>query len=366
MLDIDINSLKNLYTEQALLAQKEGFKIYIFGAGIVGQIVEKQFLEPYNIFASRFVEADEFYSGKRSVCGIPVIPYSEVDSSDKKVLLLVAYCYSEPGIYDIPSFEIKGRVFVGDAGMCAGCRITDGVLDADFYISKKNDFDAFYDSLADEESKLVMEAFIKARITGDYHYFSKIWRKDQYFDSSVIDLNSIKNWVDCGAYTGDTYEDYLGKCFGAKGCSYLFEPDEKNVEILVKKYANNPHVCIIPKGAWNEKTTLYFADDREDRGYITSSGTEIRVDSIDNVLNDKPVDFIKMDIEGSEYNALLGAQKTIQNWAPTLAICVYHKKDDLLKIPQLIKTFRNDYDFFLRIYKPYSLELVLYAVKKSL
>ncbi len=363
MLEINVNSLKNKYTENALLAKKNGCKIYIYGAGVAGQIVEKQFLEPYGVCADFFVEADEYFSGKRNVCGIPVIPYSMVDVENDKILLMVAYCYSEPGVYDIPTFNIKGRVFVGDAGMCAGCRITDGILDSNFYSSNKEKFELFYESLEDSESKYVMEAFLKARITGDYSYLQNVWRKDQYFDSSVVNLNSIKDWVDCGAYTGDTYEEYLKRC-GGLGVSYLFEPDEKNIDILKKNYGNNSSVQIVPSGAWCEKTTLFFADTRGDTGYIASEGIKVEVDTIDNVLRGKKVDFIKMDIEGSEYNALLGAKKTIQSFAPTLAICVYHKKDDLLEIPKLIKSFCKDYNFYLRIYKPYSLELVLYAIKK--
>ena len=73
-----------------------------------------------------------------------------------------------------------------------------------------------------------------------------------------------------------------------------------------------------------------------------------------------------MDIEGSEYKALLGAERTIKTFAPTLAICVYHRKEDLINIPKLIKSYRNDYVFFLRTYRYISQELVLYAKKMNL
>lgn len=364
MLNIDINSLKNQYIENALAAKKAGYKIYIYGASMKGQIVAKEYLEPNGVHADFFVETDKYYGGSREVCGIPVIPYSKIDVADEKILLLVAYDYSTNG-NNIPSFDIKGKVFVADAGMCSEYRFNNGFLDAEFYSSNKDKFELFYESLADKESKNVMEQFLKARITGDFSYLKDVWRKNQYFDSSVINLTSIKSWVDCGAYIGDTYEEYLKKCPN-EGISYLFEPDEKNIKILKEKYSGNQNMSIVQKGAWSEKTQLSFADDTRQGvgGFITSDGLKIEVDSIDNVLNGKQVDFIKMDIEGSEYNALLGAKNTILNFAPTLAICVYHKRDDLLELPKLIKSFRDDYNFYLRIYKPYSTELVLYAVKK--
>lgn len=60
---------------------------------------------------------------------------------------------------------------------------------------------------------------------------------------------------------------------------------------------------------------------------ITDNGdNEIEVDSIDRLI-DKEVTFIKMDLEGSEYEALLGAEKMIKRTKPKLAICVYHKPE---------------------------------------
>jgi hypothetical protein len=79
-------------------------------------------------------------------------------------------------------------------------------------------------------------------------------------------------------------------------------------------------------------------------------------------VGDGRVDFIKMDIEGSELNALQGAQNTIRKYKPILAICVYHKKNDLLTIPAYIHSICPEYKFYLRAHSKYSQELVLYAV----
>ncbi len=365
MLDIDVNSLKNQYTENALLAKKEGFKIYLFGAGIVGQIVESQFLEPYGIKADFFVEADEYYKESRKVCGIPVIPYSKLDKTDEKILLMICYDYSSVDGVEFPSFPIKGKVFCGDVGSFEGIRY-DGIPDANYFNTEKKYFEDFYDFLADKESQIVMEAILKSRITSDCSYLKDIWREDQYFDSSVVDLNSIKNYVDCGAYTGDTYDKLLNKCKNGVQKAWLLEPDKENLIVLNEKYQKNENVTIIPKGAWNEKTVLHFSGSGGSTFVCgKNAGIQLEVDTIDNILNGQEVDFIKMDIEGSEYNALLGAERSVKAFEPVLAICVYHKRDDLIKIPNLIKSFSANYNFYLRLYKPYSLELVLYAVKRK-
>ena len=68
-----------------------------------------------------------------------------------------------------------------------------------------------------------------------------------------------------------------------------------------------------------------------------------------------------MDIEGAELEALKGAEQIIRNFKPKLAICAYHKPEDLYTLPELIKSFRDDYVFYLRHYTDTLYETVLYA-----
>ena len=87
------------------------------------------------------------------------------------------------------------------------------------------------------------------------------------------------------------------------------------------------------------------------------------IDALDNLITDEKVNFIKMDIEGSEMEALKGATKIIEISKPILAICVYHKSEDLFTIPQYIKKLNPNYKFYLRKHSNVSShELVLYAI----
>ena len=60
------------------------------------------------------------------------------------------------------------------------------------------------------------------------------------------------------------------------------------------------------------------------------------------------VDYIKLDVEGAELETLQGAAKTIVRWKPKMAICVYHKPEDLWTLPKYIKSLRADYEFQFR------------------
>ncbi len=71
-----------------------------------------------------------------------------------------------------------------------------------------------------------------------------------------------------------------------------------------------------------------------------------------------------MDIEGSEYEALLGLKNKIKKYKPKLAISVYHNNDHLWQIPKLIYELNPDYKFYLRYYGGPILptEYILYAI----
>ncbi len=74
------------------------------------------------------------------------------------------------------------------------------------------------------------------------------------------------------------------------------------------------------------------------------------------------VDLIKMDIEGSEIPALRGALQTIRRFRPKLALCLYHKWDDVLTIPRFIAELGIPYRFnFKWVQLPQGWEAVLLA-----
>jgi len=135
-------------------------------------------------------------------------------------------------------------------------------------------------------------------------------------------------------------------------------------EVCKNNMKNYNNVKVINKGLWHKKETLKFCNNSS-ASYINSSGEEIiEVVSLDEELKDEkePVTFIKMDIEGAELNALKGAEQTIKKYKPKLAICIYHKSEDVWEIPSLLLEFVPDYKFYIRHYDFSSSETVLYAL----
>jgi hypothetical protein len=87
----------------------------------------------------------------------------------------------------------------------------------------------------------------------------------------------------------------------------------------------------------------------------------IEVDTIDNIVKQK-VDYIKLDIEGAEQDAIDGAKETIRKYKPILAICIYHKAQDWYKIPKKVLEIQSDYKVYIRHYMEGIYETVMYFI----
>lgn len=224
-----------------------------------------------------------------------------------------------------------------------------------------------YEWLEDEKSRKTMEAYVKGHIELTEFPMLDVWKQtdvdDQYFPGGVIHLSEEEVFVDCGAYTGDTLESFLSRVNNYKKY-YALEPDVRRFSQL-KSQINSDKVIHLPVGAWDKKDRLYFSAENAcgEINRNAKAGDYIDVDALDHLIaKDDKVSFIKMDIEGAELSALYGAKETIQRNKPKLAICVYHKREDLIAIPQFIKSIAPEYKLYLRAHFPYASELVLYGV----
>ena len=146
---------------------------------------------------------------------------------------------------------------------------------------------------------------------------------------------------------------------------YAWEPDEINRSRLIatceaRKYQN---IEILPFGLWSKKTKLNFDQQGKDWSKISAYGSyTVDVDSIDNVCWEDKVTFIKLDIEGSELEALRGAEKIIRRDKPRLAISIYHKPQDYFEIPLYIKELVPEYRLYIRHHKFNKNDTVVYAI----
>lgn len=191
-----------------------------------------------------------------------------------------------------------------------------------------------------------------------------IGNKRQYFDKDIMQIGKEEVFVDGGAYRGEDSRQFIEWCEGNYRKIHIFEPDEKNhAGVLENTGTENDRICLYNKGLWSKRDTLRFRGEHSAASKICEDGESIvEVVSLDETLGGQEATFIKMDIEGCEMEALKGARNTIQNHHPKLAICVYHKPEDIIDIQLYIRELYSGYRFYLRHYSYIFTETVLYAI----
>lgn len=220
-----------------------------------------------------------------------------------------------------------------------------------------------------EMSVLLQEAGIpQDRIIDAGNVIYRLTEGAIYFDLEQINPQaSCEFFVDAGCFDGLTTKCFFQWCKN-KGYAYCFEPDSKNIVSLQRNLMNDAAKYeLIEKALWSKTTALSI----DARGNFATSVAlpdendhlpRVAAVALDDLLGDKEVTFIKMDIEGAEIEALRGAQKIITEQKPKLAISIYHKPGDILTIPQLILEYNSNYRFYLRHYSFSDYDTVLYAV----
>ena len=89
---------------------------------------------------------------------------------------------------------------------------------------------------------------------------------------------------------------------------------------------------------------------------------KIEATSIDLFAEDRVdrVDLIKLDIEGSELEAIQGSRNVLQKYQPNLAICTYHKPSHMYEIYDLVTSICPEYQVGFGHYSPSIIESVMY------
>ncbi len=229
----------------------------------------------------------------------------------------------------------------------------------------ENHFDRYsslYDCLADELSKTVLNNLLNFRYSSDLDYMREFKHspEQQYFED-FLELKTGEVFVDAGGFDGQTAVEFIKRCPDYKAI-HLFEPDPDNIEIARKNLSNYRNIFFYSIGLADCKKTLRFNSGEGSSSKVSEAGDiEVRVDAMDNLI-DEPISIIKMDIEGAEGMALGGCREHILKDHPKLAICCYHKYDDIWKIPQQILDVRDDYLVYLRHYSEGFHETVMYFI----
>jgi FkbM family methyltransferase len=218
--------------------------------------------------------------------------------------------------------------------------------------------------LADDESRVVYDAIIGFRLGIVLDDAITLCAEQQYFPESLRRWMPASgcSYLDGGAYDGDTLR--MAQLVLNPAQTYAFEPDPSNYQRLCAFTAGQASPVIqFPLGLSDAPAFLRFRSGQSDASSLDSDGDiTIQVAALDELFRHTRIDFIKLDIEGSEIPALQGARQLIaKTLPPFLAIAGYHRWDDLWRIPLLINELSKNYKVVLKVHKSNSFEAVFYA-----
>lgn len=198
----------------------------------------------------------------------------------------------------------------------------------------------------------------------------------QYFEFPELYRQGTA-FIDGGCCDCGTSRKFAEWCGGAYSSIIAFEPDPDLYAECCKNVRDDPlsNFQLVNAGLSSQEGTAVFDTRIKGAGGIISSGSdsnkaethiigdkiEIRTVALDDIVGDRTVGFIKLDIEGAEFDALHGAKNVIVQDKPLLAICVYHLPGDVLAIMDYLHQLLPEYRFLLRHYTDEARETVLYA-----
>lgn len=236
-----------------------------------------------------------------------------------------------------------------------------------YLLQNWDDIVACINEYEDDYSRQTFINVIKGRISGNVDYFDNVMDTHQRLSDDLINLHDNETICDCGSFNGDSLLDFSNRLRNCKdGKVVCFEPDKSIFQSLSEqaKSIYGIKIVLVNKAVHASSGVLYMNLFGGDGTSTISNEGDYLIDavSLDDFMSDEHVSLIKMDIEGSELDALKGGQKIITRDKPRLAICVYHKYEDFIDIQKYIKGIVPEYKFYLRHHNYAGPDTVLYAI----
>jgi FkbM family methyltransferase len=296
--------------------------------------------------------------GGTKVAGIDVLSLGDVMHNHHEAIIIIAIWDKAEREDIIKQLRALGFPYVTDAYEYTFSKACHGKICKQkelYYLEKAWDF---FTEESDREIILNKALYYLGAIS------ETPYELPQYF-VPFMDISEDEIFADCGFFNGDTAESYIKDAGGKFKKYYGFEPNAKNIAQVKPEIKNDPRIEITQAGVYSYCTTLMFNDEHADASSFEMKGagnTEVPVVSLDAFFADKEKPtFIKMDIEGSEMAAILGAKCLIRDYKPKLAICLYHKPEDMIEIPKLIREIMPEYQMILKQHSGINGDTLLYC-----
>lgn len=367
----DSNGMKQYFAQK----RKEYEYLCVFGTGVWGNTL-CSWLTKQGIKVD-FVCDNNKSSNESSFLGIPYIEFEQLESLKDVVYIIVSATNKGKGkMYN----EEINRQLTMFPNVMPNLLKMNGFYTNDYKLTMEEcatEAEKIMEALEDEYSKeLFMDMlpykFVKDAEPTIKNSLEKYYNPVQYFSEKYYRNSKDAIIVDCGAFKGDTLLQFVKLYNGEFKRYHCFEMDEeafedlnRNVKLLPEEIREK--VILHRQGVFSETKEAYYNafTDRLGSSVLMEEGEfKTSLVSLDDVLADEPVTMINMDIEGSELQALKGAEWLIKKWHPMLAVSIYHSTEQFFSVPAYIIDKFPFYKFYLGLHTTITDDCVFYAVPR--
>ena len=318
--------------------------VVLYGMGDGADKVLAAF-EKLDIRAEAVMASDEFVRGQQ-FHGFTVQRLSDIERRYDEFVVALCFASQLPEVMDTIKAVARKHTTVVPSVPVFG----DVLFDDDFVSAHLNEMEQAYSLMADEQSRRVFAGVAEFYYTGKPELLDGITTdKDEAF--SLLSPGDNEVYVDLGAYNGDTIDEFLHYTGGNYRKIVALEPNAKNFAKLQAHCADMPRVSLWELGAWDKNTILTFNNKAGRNSAISEEGVQTRVVTVDSILCGLRPTYIKADVEGADYETLLGMKQAL-TYKPKLNFAAYHRFEDLYRLPLLIHQLNPAYTIQLR-HHPY-------------
>lgn len=222
--------------------------------------------------------------------------------------------------------------------------------------------------LSDEKSRNVfLNVLVRLSVPYQFHFYYETEDYPQYF-CNEFQYGEQECFLDAGVCNGINMFEFANKVNWNYDKIIGLEADTSNYAIAKNNVGDLDHVVLLKKALYDRDGSIRFLSteksSKKSNSRVGEDG-DIEVACVKGDSLEEPFTFIKMDIEGSEKNALEGLKETIKKYGPKLAICIYHFQTDFWEVPLKIQEIEPSYNFQIRNHKKMDnlTETIVYAWK---
>ena len=304
------------------------------GADKIIKALESVSLKPSGVFATDGFVRDKLFHGMR------LTSYSELKERFGSMTVLLCFGSSRPEVLEnIKRISSEQELLAPDVPVYG-----EGLFNSEYAYRNRERLLWVYSHLADDTSRKTFENTVNFKLSGnpEYLYDCETAQDEPY--NSFLTLGRDENYLDLGAYNGDTAIEFAARVKKYKSITAV-EPDKKSFKKLTANTAYLENITLI-NACVGEKSGVAEFSAHKGRGSGVGAGEYCRMIAVDTLNGD--FSFIKADVEGSEINMINGAENTILRCRPKMQIACYHRTGDLTDIPQAVCKIRNDYRIYMR------------------